>query len=86
MGFFRDPDTYPEIPGIFKISILGFFENPEIQTSRGLGWKILVVPKNFEKSRNIFAYLLSSLGGFFDTGGGRIVLWITHTYASEHMI
>ena len=31
------------------------------------------------------AYLLSSLGGLFDTGAGRIVLRVTHAYVREHM-
>ena len=30
-------------------------------------------------------YLLSSLGGLFDTWAGWIVLWVTHVYARKHM-
>ena len=38
------------------------------------------------QSELIFIYLLSSLGGLLDTGVGRIVLYVTHAYASEYMI
>ena len=42
------------------------------------------IPDRFLKI--ISLYLLSSLDGLFDTGAGRIVLWVTHAYARKHMI
>ena len=31
-------------------------------------------------------YLLSSLDGLFDTKASRVMIWVTHAYAREHMI
>ena len=49
----------------------------------------VVFLRYFQTTYSIYyrrVYLLSSLSGLFDTGAGRIVLWVTHAYAREHMI